>query len=114
MLANALKKPWLEGEYLPSRKLQDARVLGQELQKSHCPYYHSQDEKRKPLPKFFKLFPKCRTVNFPGNFYYKDLLQQRKFEPKENCTKQTSYSVTACQNHPFGDTGGTGSSNKSS
>ena len=32
-----LKKPWLKGEYLPSRKLQDARVLGQELQKMALP-----------------------------------------------------------------------------
>lgn len=59
----------------------------------HCPYFHGKEDKRKPMERWFKLFPRCRTVNFPTTFYSKALQLQQKFEQKLSCVKHTSFST---------------------
>ena len=34
-----------------------------------CSYYHNEKERREKPSIWFKIFPKCRTVNFSSNFY---------------------------------------------
>lgn len=61
----------------------------------HCPYYHNQEERRKPIQKWFRIFPKCRTVIFPTSYYSKSLLLQKTFNKSWVNLKQTSFSSMA-------------------
>lgn len=83
---------WKESSYHPDvYKVHPCPTL-KDCKNRHCPYFHNQEEKRKPLPKWFKLFPRCRTVIFPSTYYSKALLKQRKLEKSLSSIKQTSFS----------------------
>jgi hypothetical protein len=60
---------WKEQEFHPDYFKLKQCLHGDSCEKPHCPYFHSDLDRKFPLSSWFKLFPKTRTVAFPTNFY---------------------------------------------
>ncbi|CDW90057.1 zinc finger ccch type domain containing protein [Stylonychia lemnae] len=85
---------WKEQEYHPENYKLNPCKHGDQCNKIHCSYYHSEKDRRQPLQQWFKVFPKTRLVNFPSNYYMpflRNLTYDRDFM---GGIKQTSFSRT--------------------
>ena len=53
---------WKEAEYHPlNYKIHVCRSSEASCQKPHCPYYHSEQDRRHPVPPEFRVFPRNRA-----------------------------------------------------
>ena len=60
---------WKEQEYHPSNYKSNACRSGEACAKPHCPYFHSERDKRTNPPNGFRLAPKNRGVSYSSNYY---------------------------------------------
>jgi len=60
---------WKEQEFHPLNYKVNACRHGEGCTKSHCPFFHSEKDRRTPTPAVFTLVPKNRSIGFPSQGY---------------------------------------------